>query len=83
MLISTRESWSTAGAGPKMKNRVKSLRTARKWSQTELGEKLGVSRQSIHAIETGKHDPSLPLAFRIASLFKLRVEEIFEDSQKS
>ena len=83
MLISTRESWSAYGVGPRMKNRVKSLRTERKWSQTELGEKLGVSRQSVHAIETGKHDPSLPLAFRIATLFKLTVEDIFENPQKS
>jgi putative transcriptional regulator len=83
MLFSTRESWSTYGVGPRMQNRVKLLRTERNWSQTELGEKLGVSRQTIHAIETGKHDPSLPLAFRIASLFELTVEDVFGKPRKS
>jgi len=62
-----------------MKNRLKVLRAERDWSQLELGGRLGVSRQAVNAIETGKHDPSLPLAFRIARLFGLTVEEIFDD----
>ena len=60
-----------------MKNRLKVLRAERSWSQAELGERLDVSRQAVNAIETGKYDPSLPLAFRIAALFALRIEEIF------
>jgi putative transcriptional regulator len=59
-------------------NRVKELRTARAWSQAELGERLAVSRQAVNAIENGKHDPSLSLAFRIAQLFGRPVEAIFE-----
>jgi putative transcriptional regulator len=55
------------------------LRAERGWSQAELGGRLGVSRQAVNAIETGKHDPSLPLAFRISRLFELRIEEIFDD----
>jgi putative transcriptional regulator len=58
-------------------NRVRELRTGRGWSQGELGSHLGVSRQTVNAIETGKYDPSLPLAFRIARLFDKRIEEIF------
>jgi putative transcriptional regulator len=65
-----------------MKNRLKALRIERGWSQTELGERLGVSRQSIHAIESGRFDPSLPLAFRIADLFGMTIEEIFSSSRK-
>jgi putative transcriptional regulator len=61
-----------------MKNRVRQLRTAREWSQGDLAEKLAVSRQTINAIETEKYDPSLPLALKIAKLFKLPVEDIFE-----
>ena len=61
-----------------MKNLVRELRAARSWSQGELAEKLGVSRQTVNAIETEKYDPSLPLALKIARLFSLRVEEIFE-----
>lgn len=61
-------------------NRVREWRLAREWSQTDLAEKLDVSRQTIHAIEAGKYDPSLPLAFKIARLFKSRIEEIFDDS---
>lgn len=61
-----------------MNNRVKVLRVERGWSQVELAEKLGVSRQSVYAIESGKFDPSLPLAFKIAELFGLPIEEIFE-----
>lgn len=61
-----------------MKNRLKVLRAERDWSQQDLAEALGVSRQSVNAIETGKYDPSLPLAFRIADLFALTIEEIFQ-----
>jgi len=58
-------------------NRLKILRAERNWSQQDLAERLGVSRQSINAIETGKYDPSLPLAFRISELFQLAIEQIF------
>jgi putative transcriptional regulator len=61
-----------------MKNRLKVLRAERDWSQGDLAERLEVSRQSVNAIETGRYDPSLPLAFRIAKLFGLPVEAIFE-----
>ncbi|MEQ1550477.1 helix-turn-helix transcriptional regulator [Sphingorhabdus sp.] len=60
-----------------MKNRLKVLRAERDWNQQDLADALGVSRQSVNAIETGKYDPSLPLAFRIADLFGLKIEEIF------
>ena len=60
-----------------MKNRLKVLRAGRDWSQSDLAERLQVSRQSVNAIETGKYDPSLPLAFRIADLFAMRIEEVF------
>ena len=60
-----------------MENRLKVLRAERSWSQQDLAERLEVSRQSVNAIETGKYDPSLPLAFRIAELFGLPIEEIF------
>lgn len=60
-----------------MKNRLKVLRAERDWSQADLAERLKVSRQSVNAIETGKYDPSLPLAFRIADLFEMAIEEIF------
>lgn len=60
-----------------MKNRLKVLRAERDWSQQDLADALGVSRQSVNAIETGKYDPSLPLAFRIADLFELTIEAIF------
>jgi putative transcriptional regulator len=63
-----------------MTNRLRELRAKRGWSQEALAAKLEVSRQSVNAIETGKYDPSLPLAFRIARLFGLRIEEIFQDS---
>jgi putative transcriptional regulator len=62
-----------------VKNRLKVLRAERNWSQGDLAERLGVSRQSVNALETGKYDPSLPLAFRIARLFALPIEEIFQD----
>jgi putative transcriptional regulator len=61
-----------------VQNRVRNLRTERAWSQAELGERLQVSRQAINAIENGKHDPSLSLAFRIAHLFGEPVEAIFD-----
>lgn len=60
-----------------MKSRVRELREARGWSQSLLGERLGVSRQTVNAIETGKYDPSLPLAFRIARTFGETIESIF------
>ena len=60
-----------------MKNRLKVLRAERDWSQGDLAARLDVSRQSVNAIETGKYDPSLPLAFRIAELFDRAIEEIF------
>ena len=60
-----------------MRNRLKVLRAERDWSQQDLAERLKVSRQSVNAIETGKYDPSLPLAFRIADLFALPIEDIF------
>ena len=62
-----------------MKNRLKALRTERGWSQAELAERLDVSRQSVNAIEIGKYDPSLPLAFKIARLFRQSIEAIFQD----
>ena len=61
-----------------MKNRVKEIRVDKGWSQAELGDRLDVSRQTINAIETEKYDPSLPLAFKIAKLFKQPIEDIFE-----
>lgn len=61
-----------------MNNRLKVLRAERDWSQQDLAERLDVSRQSVNAIETGRYDPSLPLAFRVAELFDLTIEEIFE-----
>lgn len=61
-----------------MKNRLRVLRAIREWSQQDLADRLSVSRQSVNAIETGKYDPSLPLAFRIADVFELSIEEIFE-----
>jgi putative transcriptional regulator len=60
-----------------VKSRVRELREARGWSQAQLGERLDVSRQTVNAIETGKYDPSLPLAFRIAGLFASPIESIF------
>ena len=63
-----------------MKNRLKVLRAERDWSQADLAERLDVSRQSVNAIETGKYDPSLPLAFRIARLFDQPIEAIFLDT---
>lgn len=62
-----------------MRNRLKVLRAERDWSQAELADRLLVSRQAVNQIETGKYDPSLPLAFRIGRLFGLRIEEVFDD----
>ena len=64
-----------------MKNRLKVLRAERDWTQADLAEALAVSRQTINAIENGKFDPSLPLAFRTARLFNMTIEEIFQDEQ--
>lgn len=65
-----------------MKNRLRVLRAERAWSQQDLAERLDVSRQSINAIETGRYDPSLPLAFRIAELFGLAIEDVFTSPSK-
>ena len=65
-----------------MKNRLKVLRAERDWSQQELAERLAVSRQSVKAIETGRYDPSLPLAFRIAQVFELHIEDIFAPEEE-
>ena len=62
-----------------MTNRLRVLRAERGWSQQDLAERLGVSRQSVNAVETGKYDPSLPLAFKIARLFGAAIEDIFTD----
>jgi putative transcriptional regulator len=62
-----------------VKNRLKVLRAERDWSQAELGARLGVSRQAVNAIETGKYDPSLPLAFKVSRLFNVPIEEVFDD----
>lgn len=66
-----------------MKNRLKVLRAERDWSQADLAGKLDVSRQSVNAIETGKYDPSLPLAFKIARLFGLSIEQVFSDEAEA
>ena len=61
-----------------MKNRLRVLRAERSWTQADLADRLDVSRQTVNALETGKYDPSLPLAFRIARVFGARIEEVFE-----
>lgn len=61
-----------------MKNRIRVLRAEHRWSQAELGERVGVSRQAINAVETEKHDPSLSLAFAIAEAFELKIEDVFD-----
>ena len=61
-----------------MNNRIKELRLARDWNQSDLAEALSVSRQTVNAIENGRYDPSLPLAFAIAALFELRIEDVFQ-----
>ena len=65
-----------------MNNRLKVLRAERGWSQAELAERLEVSRQSVNAIETGKYDPSLPLAFKIARLFGKMIDQVFDDGEE-
>ena len=65
-----------------MNNRLRLLRATRYWRQEDLAQRLDVSRQSVNAIETGKYDPSLPLAFRIAELFGLSIEEVFESPSR-
>lgn len=62
-----------------MTNRLRELRASQHWSQADLAQALGVSRQTVNAIETGKYDPSLPLAFKIARLFRRRIEDVFLD----
>jgi putative transcriptional regulator len=64
-----------------MKNQLRVLRAQREWSQADLAERLEVSRQSVNAIETGKFDPSLPLAFKLARLFETTIEKIFTDEE--
>jgi putative transcriptional regulator len=64
-----------------MKNRLREMRAAKEWSQSDLADKLDVSRQTVNAIETEKYDPSLPLAFKVARLFKSKIEDIFESDR--
>jgi putative transcriptional regulator len=64
-----------------VKNKLKVLRAERDWSQAELADRLAVSRQTVNALETGKYDPSLPLAFKIAQLFGTRIEDVFDPQQ--
>jgi putative transcriptional regulator len=64
-----------------MRNKLRELRAAREWSQSDLADKLDVSRQTVNAIETEKYDPSLPLAFKIGRLFKLKIEDVFESDK--
>ena len=66
-----------------MKNRLKVLRAERDWTQADLAHRLEVSRQTVNAIETGKYDPSLPLAFRMATVFGMAIEEIFDPGEQS
>jgi putative transcriptional regulator len=67
-----------------MENRIRELRAVKRWSQADLADHLGVSRQTVNALETGKYDPSLPLAFKIAKIFGLTIEQIFlEESEVS
>jgi putative transcriptional regulator len=65
-----------------VKSRLRDLRAEREWSQAELAHRLGVSRQTVNAIETEKYDPSLPLAFRVSRVFRLPIEKIFEDPER-
>ena len=65
-----------------MKNKLKVLRAERNWSQSKLADLAGVSRQTIHAVEAGKYDPSLPLAFKFSNIFELKIEEIFEPNRE-
>jgi putative transcriptional regulator len=64
-----------------MNNRLRELRAARRWSQADLADRLDVSRQTVNAIETGRYDPSLPLAFKIAAVFEQRIEDVFIPSE--
>lgn len=66
-----------------MENRIRELRAVKRWSQADLADELGVSRQTVNALETGKYDPSLPLAFKLARLFNQKIEEIFLEETKS
>jgi putative transcriptional regulator len=66
-----------------VKTRLRVIRAERNWSQADLADKLGVSRQTINAIETGKYDPSLPLAFKIARLVNVRIEDVFEPDDEA
>jgi putative transcriptional regulator len=66
-----------------MKNRIRVLRAEHRWSQAELGERVGVSRQAINAVETEKHDPSLSLAFAIADAFAVRIEDVFQPERRA
>ena len=61
-----------------MKNRLRVLRAERNWTQADVAERIGVTRQTVHAVETGKYEPSLPLAFRLSRLFGAAIEEVFE-----
>jgi putative transcriptional regulator len=63
-------------------NRLRVLRAERQWSQGELADRLGVSRQTVNALETGKYDPSLVLAFKIAHLFEMKIEEVFQPTEE-
>ena len=65
-----------------MKNRLRVLRAERNWSQAELADRLGVSRQTVNAIENGKYDPSLPLAFKMGIVFEMAIDEIFEPTEE-
>lgn len=64
-----------------MNNRLRVLRAERQWSQADLAERLGVSRQTVNSLETGKYDPSLPLAFKIAALFRTTIEAVFQNDE--
>ena len=66
-----------------MKNQLRILRAERQWSQGDLADQLGVSRQTVNALETGKYDPSLPLAFKIAQLFERSIEEVFQYEERA
>lgn len=66
-----------------MRNRLRVLRAERRWSQADLAQRLGVSRQTVNAVETGKYDPSLPLAFAIGRLFGLAIEDVFQPDESS
>jgi putative transcriptional regulator len=66
-----------------MRNRLKVLRAERDWSQADLAERAGVSRQTINAIETGKYDPSLPLVFKLATIFDSKIEDIFQNDDRA